>query len=115
MFIIGQSTIKIGPTMECLGKRCSPYYKRRPTIKVTLPERGRQHAFAGAEGGEVCGFGVVDDDRDRGLLRHELARFGYGQTDLLAWHEAEEYPVIFDIWTGGIAPRISLALTGGQT
>src|ERR1700692_2872715 len=82
---------------------------------LALRQRSGEDAFAGAEGGEVGGFGMVHDDRDRGLFGHQLARLGDGQADLLARHEAEEYSMILDIWTRGVTPRIALALPAGQS
>src|SRR5256885_681007 len=59
-------------------------------------------------------LGMVDDDRRRALLRHQLERLGQYDVDLLGRQDGEQLGVLIEIRAGRVAPRIALALLAAQ-
>src|SRR6185503_18241307 len=69
----------------------------------------------GTANGVVLRFGVVDDDRRRRLLGHQLESFGELHTKrFLGRQELEHGSVIVEIGTGAVAPRVALSAIDAQ-
>src|SRR5947208_8198086 len=65
-----------------------------------------------AENGEITRFGVVDDQRARRLLGHELELFRQRHADALGRQEREHLRLLFEARAGGIAEAVARALIG---
>src|SRR5437763_580488 len=77
--------------------------------------RRRWSLALSAPDGIVLGLWMVHDDRRRALFRHELERARELHAQLaLGRKNLEELPVVLQVGAGAVAPRVALALSGGN-